>query len=812
MVRSYLKIAWRNLTRNKAFSAINIIGLAIGLATCLLISLFVLDELSYDRFNAKADQIVRVVFKGTSAGGKMNEAHVMPPTAQTLKADYPEVLDATRIRLGGSPVITIDNKTFRDATVAFTDANFFQVFTLPLLTGRDAGPNAKTVLTRPNTAVITKAMASKYFGDQDPIGKIITMKSWQSTYQVTGVIDNVPTNSHFHFDLFLSMSSLPEAKSTSWLTSEFFTYLVLPEGYDYKRLEAKLPQVVEKYMGPQLQQSMGMTLAQFRQKGNDIGLFLQPLTAIHLHSDFGFDLSPAGNSQYVYLFGSIALFMLLIACINFMNLSTAGASKRAKEVGIRKVLGSMRQSLTGQFLVESLVLTAVALILAIGLVYATLPAFNRLADKTLTLNFLTNPWLLPGLLLFGLAVGVLAGSYPAFFLSSFKPILVLKGAKFTGNSNSISLRSGLVIIQFFISITLMIGTTVVYRQLDYIQNKKLGYDKEQVLVLPETWLLGKNEEAFRNQLMQDSRVVNVSTSGYLPAGPSNNNNFFVYPESNATQIIKTLRYDVDYAYIPTLGMKLAAGRNFSKTYGTDSSGIILNETAAKTLGWTKNALGKTLSRANNEGNVTTYRVIGVVKDFHFKSLHEPISPLVMLLGNSSGTVIAKVKTKDLAGLLASLKKQWNQFTTDAPFTYAFLDERFNATYQTEQKTGLILGIFAGLTIFVACLGLFGLATFMAEQRTKEIGVRKVLGASVASIVGLLSKDFLKLVAIALVIAVPVAWYGMNQWLQDFAYRIDIAWWVFLLAGMLAIGIALLTVSFQSIKAALMNPVNSLKTE
>ncbi|GAB3895795.1 ABC transporter permease [Spirosoma agri] len=807
MLQNYIKIAWRNLVRNRAFSAINIAGLAIGLATCLLISLFILDELSYDRFNEKADRIVRVIFRGSSAGGKMNEAHVMPPTAQALKADYPEVEEATRIRMGGAPFITYGDKTFRDGSIAYVDSNFFQVFTLPLLQG-----DAKTALIRPNTVVITQALARNYFGTENPIGKVLTIKSWNASYQVTGVIDRVPVNSHFHFDLFVSMASFQDAKSPSWVTSEFFTYLVLPKGYDYKKLEAKLPQVVEKYIGPQLQQSMGMSLAQFRRKGNDIGLYLQPLTDIHLRSTFAYDLSAPGNIQYVYIFGAIALFMLLIACINFMNLSTAGASKRAKEVGIRKVLGSMRQSLTNQFLIESLLLTVIALLLAVGLVYLTLPAFNELAGKTLTLNFLTTGWLLPALLFFGLLVGILAGSYPAFFLSSFKPVSVLKGSSFKGNSKSIGVRSGLVVFQFFISITLMVGTTVVYRQLNYIQHKKLGYSKEQVLVLPETWLLGKNEALFRNLIMQNPNVVNVSTSGYLPAGPSNNNNFFVYPETNTTQLVKTLRYDVDYNYIPTLGIKLAAGRNFSQSYGTDSTGVILNETAAKTLGWGDKALGRTLTNSTNEGKKVTYRVIGVVKDFHFKSLHEAISPLVMVLGHDAGTVIVKIKTKDITGLLASLKTQWNQLTTDAPFTYAFLDDRFAETYRAEQKIGQILGLFAGLTIFVACLGLFGLATFTAEQRTKEIGVRKVLGASVASIVSLLSIDFLKLVAIALIIATPVSWYVMDRWLQEFAYRIAMSWWMFGLAGLLAVAIALLTVSSQSIKAALLNPVQSLKSD
>ena len=807
MLTNYVKIAWRNLVRNKAFSAINIVGLALGLATCLLISLFILDELSYDRFNEKSDRIVRVVFRGSMQGGKMNEAHVMPPVGPTLKADYPEVEEATRLRMAGSPFITYGDKTFRDETMAYVDSSFFQVFTLPLIAG-----DAKTALTRPNTAVITQALARKFFGEEDPIGKVLAIKSWNTAYQVTGVIAEVPTNSHFHFDMFASMASLPDAKSPSWMTSEFFTYLVLPKGYDYKQLEAKLPQVVSTYMGPQLQQAFGMSFDQFRKKGNDLGLFLQPLTDIHLHSNFGYELSPSGNIQYVYIFGAIALFMLLIACINFMNLSTAGASKRAKEVGIRKVLGSVRQSLTNQFLIESLLLTMIALVLAVGLVYLALPFFNDLAGKALVLDVRNASWLVPGLLLLGVVVGVLAGSYPAFFLSSFKPAVVLKGNRFTGDRKSIGLRSSLVVVQFFISITLMIGTTVVYQQLGYIQTKQVGYNKNQVLVLPETGLLDNREEAFRNQLMQDPRVVNVSMSGYLPAGPSNNNNFMVYPEANATQLVKTLRYDVDYNYLSVLGMQLTAGRNFSRAYGTDSSGVIVNETAAKTLGWGDKALGHTITNTGNDGKKETYRVIGVVRDFHFRSLHERISPLVMVLGRNPGTVIAKVKTKDIAGLLTSLKTHWNQFAPDVPFTYSFLDERFNNTYLAEQKTGRILGLFAGLTIFVACLGLFGLATFTAEQRTKEIGVRKVLGASVTSIVGLLSKDFLKLVMIAIVLATPVAWYTMNRWLQDFAYRIDISWWMFAGAGVMAVSIALLTVSFQSIKAALMNPVKSLRAE
>jgi len=805
MFKSYFKIAFRNLGRNKAFSAINIFGLAIGMATCLVIMLFISHEWSYDRYNKKADRIVRVVFQGSIQGEKMAEAHVMPPVAQTLRADYPEVQEATRLRNYGTPRITYKDKSFRENAFAFVDSNFFQVFTLPFLQG-----DPRTALVEPNTIVISREVAQKYFGSANPMGKILFFKDYNTSLKITGVIDQVPANSHFYFDIFASMASFPEAKSPSWMTSEFYTYLVLPKGYDYKQLEAKLPQVVEKYMGPQLLLAMGMNLAQFQQRGNNVGLFLQPLTAIHLRSKLKGELGLNGDIQYVYIFGSIAVIMLLIAGINFMNLSTAGAAKRAKEVGIRKVMGSVKGELIHQFLLESVLLTAMALLLAVLLVQLALPIFNDLAGIKLALNITANPWLLPGLLLFGLLVGVLAGSYPAFFLSSFRPVAVLKG-RFNSSKKSLSLRSGLVVFQFFISITLIVSTTVVYRQLRYIQNKELGYNNDQVLLIP-AYALGNKAEAFRQQLRQDPRVVSVSTSGYLPAGPSNNNNFTIFPDDNPTQLIKTLRYSVDHQYIPTLGMQVVAGRNFSPDFTTDSAGMILNETAANVLGWGKNALGHSLTYSNNQGIKTTYRVIGIVKDFHFKSLHEPISPLVMTLGDNAGTLIAKVKTPDIAGLLATTKNQWHQLTAEEPFSFAFLDERFADAYQSEQKLGKILGIFAGLTIFIACLGLFGLATFTAQQRTKEIGIRKVLGASVGSIVTLLSKDFLKLVSIATIVAWPIAWYGMHQWLQDFAYRIDMSWWIFGLAGFVALLIALLTISLQAIKAAIANPVKSLHNE
>ncbi|MDF7815639.1 ABC transporter permease [Hymenobacter sp. YC55] len=804
MLQNYLKIALRNLWRNKAFSAINILGLAIGLATCLMIMLFVQNELSYDRYNEKADRIVRVVFRGSVQGQKMKEANVMPPVAQTLQTEYPEVQAATRIREGGTPRISYGDKSFKESSVALVDSNFFQVFTIPLLKG-----DAKTALLQPYTVVLSQATARKYFGNANPIGKVLNFKEWNHSCKVTGVFDKVPANSHFHFDVFAALASDPEARASSWMTSNYFTYLVLPEGYDYKKLEAKLPQVVDKYLGPQLQKAVGMSFQQFRQKGNDLGLFLQPLTDIHLRSDFTGNLEAGGDVRYVYIFGSIAGFMLLIACINFMNLSTAGASKRAREVGVRKVLGSLQSQLIGQFLLESVLLTLVSLVLAVVLVIMALPVFNDLAQKQLTFDLMATWWLLPGLVLFGVLIGVFAGSYPAFFLSSFNPVAVLNG-KFTSGKGSLGLRSGLVVFQFCISIILMVSTLVVYQQLEYIQNKKLGYDKDHVLVLPEAHLLGKHAEAFRQQLLQDPRVVSVSTSGYLPAGPTYSNNFLVSTDSNPTQLLKVLRYEVDPQYLPTLGIQLLTGRNFSARHSTDSTAVILNETAAKTFGWNKNDLSHTLSNSSNQGQKITYRVIGVIKDFHFKSLHEPITPLVMTLAHSSGAMIVKVKGSGLADLVASLKEQWTKFSPDEPFSYSFLDERFMQTYEAEKRLGRILYLFAGLTVLVACLGLFGLATFTAEQRTKEIGIRKVLGASVTNIVSLLSKDFLKLVVVANVVAWPLAWWVMHRWLQDFAYRINVSWWVFVLVGVVALLIALMTVSVQAVRAAAANPIKNLR--
>ncbi|MGB4843744.1 MAG: ABC transporter permease [Ferruginibacter sp.] len=804
MIKNYLKTAWRNLIKNKAFSFINIFGLSIGMSVCFIIMLFVQDELSYDKFNEKADRIVRVQFKANINGGAINESNVMPPTAQTIKKDYPEVEDATRIRTYGFPKIIINDKKFNEGKFAYVDANFFSVFTLPIIKG-----DAATALLEPNSVVITKSLAKKYFGDEDALGKTIRFEGYDNPlYKVTAVMENMPGNAHFHFDMLGSMESLPEAKSATWLESNFYTYLVLQKGYDYKKLEAKLPGMVEKYMGPQILQSMGMSLAQFRTKGNELGFVLQPLTDIHLHSGNSDELEQGSDIKYVYIFGAIALFMLLIACINFINLSTAGASKRAKEVGIRKVLGSGKFALVKQFLAESVLITFIAVLISIVLIRLAIPVFNNLSGKNLHPGFSIKPIIT--LITIGISTGIVAGIYPAFFLSSFKPIAVLKG-RFSTGTRSLGLRRGLVVFQFFISVCLIVGTIVVYQQMNFIRNKKLGYDKEQLLVLPDSYLLGRQEKTFRDELLKDSRVVNVTMSGYRPAGPTFSNNSLIYPDGKESEIKKVLRYDVDERYIPTLGMQMAAGRNFSGEQATDSSAVIINEAAARAFGWIDNPTDHAVTKLGNNNDKTNYHVIGVVKDFHFKTLHEAITPLIMVMQPTSGLTV-KVKQGSTAGLLSTMKQRWAAYNAEEPFTYAFMDELYNKSYATEQKSGLILNIFALLTILVACLGLFGLVTYTAGQRTKEIGVRKVLGASVTQVTQMLSKEFLKLVLIACIIAFPLAWWVMNSWLQGFAYRVNISGWVFLIAAASALIIALLTVSFQAIKAALANPVKSLRTE
>jgi putative ABC transport system permease protein len=799
-------MAWRNVLKNKGLFIINMTGLTMGMATCLLIMLFVVYEFSYDRYHKNADQIVRVVLNGLVNGEIIKEAVTPAPVASTLKSEFPEVEDATRLRRSGSPNITYNNTTYRNSELAFVDPNFFQVFTLPFLQG-----DPRTALTEPHTVVITKEEALKYFGTEDPLGKVLEFKDSGEPFKVTGIIESVPANSHFHFDLFASMEGLAHARENNWMTSNYFNYLVLAKGTDVEQFEAKLPAIIKKYMGPQVEQ-IGMTFEKFKENGNEIGLFVQPLTDIHLYSDFDnqSELEPGGDVKSIYIFGAVAIFMLLVACINFMNLSTAGATKRNKEIGVKRVLGSQRSQLVQQFLTESLISTAMAMVMAMAVAVLLLPVVKQLSGKELEAGFLLNPGVLLALFVLVIVISLLAGSYPAFFLSSIKPIAALRNRVSMSGRNT-GMRSSLVIFQFTISAGLILAIIVVNQQMAYIQNKNIGYDRDQLLIVRESHLLGNQESAFRDQLSNDPRVESITMSAFLPAGPTDNNMTTVYPGQQQEAVRRTLVYNIDATYLHTMGMTMVAGRNFSAVPESDSLNVIINETAVKAFGLGDEPLGQTLTAHVGSSAARNLTVIGVVKDFHFRSLREPIAPLIML-NNPYGGLIIKTKTKEIAGLLADMESRWKTFHTEEPFSCAFLDELYNETYLAEQKMGTIMKMFGALTIFVACLGLFGLVTFTAEQRVKEIGIRKVLGANVNEIVSMLSKDLLILVAFSFVIAFPLGAYFMDKWLQDFAYRIDIQWWMYGVAGLTTLLIAFFTISFKTIKSALANPVEALRSE
>lgn len=803
MIKNYFRVAVRNLKKNKAFSFINIFGLAIGLTCFMFIAVFVYNELSYDKYPAEAKNIYRVLLSTTGNGDVSVYPHVDMAVGEGIKTAFPGVKASSRIT-ATVDFIKYDDKQFKENHLAFADSNFLQMFSIPLLEG-----NAAEALVQPNSIVVSKAFAKKYFGNEDALGKTLLIGTHGDAYKVTGVIDKVPDNSHFHFDAFISLSTWHLTKA-SWSNVGFYTYLLLDKNTNPKELEAKFPQLVAKYVVPEVQHDMGVSLAEARKAVNTFVFSLQPLTDIHLHSNTKYELEPNGDIQYVYIFSALAIFILLLACVNFTNLSTARAFKRAREVGIRKVMGSLKKQLVLQFLSESVLLTFFAMLIAFAFIFLLLPYFNQVTGKNVGFGFFIGYRSILLMVLLGLLAGLLAGIYPAFFLSGFNTIKVLKGSALPQGTQKNIFRSSLVVFQFFVSTVLIIATIIVYQQLHYMQNKKLGYDNDQVLFLPDARLLGKDQTAFREELLKDNRVVDASISRYAP-GSIFMNGTQIYPKnenSNGTEIHSNI-YNIDYDYLHTLGIRIVQGRNFSKDFPTDSSGVLINEAAVRELGWTiSDAVGKTIVRSGQQ----QYKVIGVVADFNYASVKQKVAPMMLLLGGNYGGLIVKIKTADVPGFLSSLKKQWNAYNPPGPLEYNFLDESFAKLYAGEERTQQIFTVFAIIAIIIASLGLFGLATFMAEQRTKEIGVRKVLGASVSGIIQLLSKDFLKLVLIAFVIAVPVSWWAMHTWLQDFANRIQIEWWIFLAAGAMACMIALLTVSFQAIKAAIANPVKSLRTE
>ena len=814
MLKNYLKVAFRSLVKQRIYSVINILGLSVGIASALLITLYVQYEFSYDKYLTNADNIYKIALERKYPNHSTFYAVVPHSYSEVIASDIPEIKQVTRLTPPNNNVLVSyknsrdEKKSFEENFVSAADSNFFKMFQIPFIKG-----NAGSALTKPNDLVITATTAKRYFGDEDPMGKTLDVDG--GNFTVTGVIQDLPENSHFRFDFITNISAIAFYKRENYTGFSAHMYLELSPGSNPKAVESKIPGLVDTYAAAQIERNLGKSWADYKKEGNGYRYFLQPLTSIHLDAtNIEAKMEPGGSINFMYFLISIAVLLVVIACINFMNLATARSAERAREVGVRKTMGSQKGQLIAQFLAESTLLSLIASGLAMVIIQLVLPAFNELTEKHLNLHLSFS--IAIGLLALALFIGFLAGSYPAFVLSGFNPVVVMKG-NFTGNKSGNWLRNGLVIFQFSISIVLIVGTLVVRQQMQYLQSKSLGFDKEQMLVVERAFVLDREKaKTFVEELRQLPDIRGAAVSSALPGKQGDFQGIFFQPEGSS-EILTTKSMLVADEMAETLGMELVEGNWFSQNTN-DSLNILLNEAAVKTMGL-KNPIGLKLSNVQQrrEGNVTVaYTIIGVVKNFHFQSLRDQITPLVMLSTETNPGnfqyVMVRIKAGQYESAIATIESQWNAMAPDQPFHYLFLDENFNANYKAEKQAGKLFVVFSGLAILVACIGLFGLSAYTAHLRTKEIGIRKVMGASVSGVVILLAKDFTRMVLLAFLIAVPASWYLMKQWLEGFAYRIDLSVGVFLIAGVITIMIAWATVSFQTIKAAIINPVKSLKVE
>ena len=808
MIKNYLKIAYRNLLKYKFISFINVFGLTVGLACCLLILTYILHELSYDKYQPNADRVYRVTrtfLNPETKAVSLTLSTVAPPFAPLLKNDFGEIEDITRTISNGTTPLRYGEKMFNEENVMFADDRFFNFFKADVVKG-----DPKSALAAPYSVMMTEEIAKKYFDNEEPMNKVVRINvGAYFDFKVTGVYKSFPANTHFHPQILLSFNTLndtliygAENLRTNWGNNSFFTYIRVPDHYDTKNMVARFPAFLDKHMpvGSKYKPSEGTTLG------------LQKLTDIHLHSHTDYEAEENGDIKRVYIFSAIALFILLIACINYMNLSTSRSTLRAKEIGIRKVAGAERKWIIFQFLSESILVSYISLVFAVALTWIALPWLNRVSGLQLDSSILLKWQILIPLVLIPFVVGLISGLYPALFMSSFQPVKVLKG--FLKNSGGISFRKALVTLQFAISIILIIATGIVFWQMRFMQNKILGFDKEQIVTLPYTSQLTERYDAFRNELLSNASIKSVGRSSRIPTGRLLD---AMGASMESADSLAPVNADIkfvsaDQDFTTTYGVKIVAGRGFSRDYSLDTSAFLINEAAAKILGFKnpEDAIGKNFGYGGRRG-----KLIGVFNDFHFESLHQKITPLVLLVprsANSYGSISIKITGSNITGALDRIATTWRNFLPESPYQFTFLDENFGRLYEAEARQKTLLIIFASLAIFIACLGLSGLSAFAILQRIKEIGIRKVLGADVPTIVALLSKDFLKLVLFAAIPSFIVSWYFMNKWLEDFAYRVSMPWWMFLTAGLLAAVIALITISFQAIRAALANPVKSLRTE
>jgi putative ABC transport system permease protein len=802
MVKNFFKIAIRTIRKQRLFSVINILGLSLGMTASLFVLLYITDELSYDQFHTDIEQIYRIDLQGRISGQEVVTTSSCSPLGPAMISEIPEIKDFLRLQKMQGILVKNETETFVEKdNIFFADSNFFSFFDFVLLEG-----DKNTVLQEPNTVVLTQKSAKKYFGDEPAIGKQLLFFSSGRSYTVTGISANTPSNSHFHFNMILSGSNNDNFKSEVWLNNSFPTYVKGHRPLDIAVVNSKIAEITRKNVGPQLEQMMGTSFDEFIKQGNAYGYFLHPLKEIHLYSTIDDEIEAGGDISYVYLFAAIGIFIILIACINFMNLSTAKSAGRAKEVGLRKTFGSARGQLINQFLIESLIFSVLSGIIAFGLVYLLLPSFNSFAGKGIEVSQLFSLGMIGTIVGLSLLVGVLAGSYPAFYLTAFRPSEILRGQLKSG-AKSGKLRGVLVVVQFAISIVLIVCTLVVYQQLRYTQNINLGFDRENVIIVQNAGRLDNNRKVFKNKLMELSNISAVSYTNSIIPGV-NNTTVFRTPGAEDDHLMGT--YLADYEHLDALAISIKEGRNFSRDFASDSSAVLVNEATVVEMGW-DNPIGEKLWRFGENEEIFT--VVGVMKDFNFESLHSKVRPLVLRFLNEANTLVVRFdKGTSASDAVASIESQWKNISPNEMFQYNFLDEDFDALYRSEQRLGKIFYLFTGIAIFIASLGLFGLAAFIAEQRTKEIGIRKSLGASVFSISTLLSREFVKYVAFALLIAIYPAYYIMSNWLEGFEYRVDISPVVFIVSGFAALSIAMLTVSYQAIKAAKVNPVESLKYE
>ena len=807
MLKNYFKIAIRSLFRQKGYTLINIIGLSVGIATALLIFLFVYDELHYDTFFKESKNIYRVYLKANLGSTAINGAFTPAPMAAAMKADYPEVKVSARVDQQDNMVVSVGEKYYTLDHVLWADSGFFKIFDFPLLNGDPA-----KVLTEPRTIVLTESTARKIFGDENPVNKMIKIENDTSYYRVTAVMKDPPHNTHLAFDMILSFHSRHDASSTIWLNNSMATYILLPEKYPYKELEKKLKELVVKNIGPQVKEFMGFTMEEFIAKGNSYGFFLQPLTDIHLNTEITHSMKPSNNKKYLYIFSIIGIFIVIIACINFTNLSTARSIKRAREVGLRKVLGSDRARLIGQFLAESVLVSLFSLIIAIILLEFALPYINNALKLELGFQAFGLGHLTLALIVLAIFIGLLAGFYPAFMLSSFRPATIFRDKLKSGSKGSL-LRSLLVVVQFFIAIFILSGTMVVYSQLRFMQNKDLGFNRDRLLVIERAETLGQKLNTFLEELRKYPEVVNITHSTSIPGFPNNNNGYRIEGRDAANTYLMTTTW-TDPNFAPTYQMKMVKGRFFSADMPSDSSAAVINETAVKKFDL-KNPIGTRIMQPNPDGKFTYLTVIGVVKDFHYLSLHTVIDPFVFLMkpkGMTYGEITVKLASGNFNKTLNHAEDLWKQLSNGQPMQYAFLDDRLMTLYQEERRTGgLALG-FTILAVMIACLGLLGLISYSTVQRTKEIGVRKIMGASSQRIVVLLARESVWLIMISSVLAWPVAYYFLKGWLSDFAYKIGLNPLVFAVTTLVIFVLALLTIGYQALNAATRNPADALRYE